>query len=606
MFKIFFPQYNKHITVPQGVQLRDAIALAGIPFVAPCAGEGKCGKCKVILPNSSGIELTQKEQEILTKDEIAENIRLACQVITGKTAIEVRFIDTESKWTKVSFTQPPRELIHDPWIKRVLVQLTLPKLENPVADDVNLIKALGQGECISKLNVLQKMPGVIREKGFVVTVLTSGVEVLGIQPGDTTAKQFGIAVDIGTTVVGVEIVDLNTGQVVAHDCLPNTQAVFGSDVISRSSYVINTADGLAKMQAEVVKVVNKISTGLCEKVGVLPADLCSAVVVGNTTMQHLFLGITTEFLPLAPYTPTVTQYVEAQPGEVGLDINPEGRVLVFPSIAGFIGGDTLGMVLSLGLGQVKDKVRIGVDLGTNGEIVLENKGNLLACSTAAGPAFEGAQISCGMPAVNGAVDSVVVTNEEVKYHTVGDKPPRGICGSGLVDLLACLVKTGIVDSTGRILDNSELPVSLGEKVRKHIVKTEKGNTFLLASGKKHVVALTQKDVRQLQLAKGAISAGIVTLLKREGLKIEDVDEIFLAGSFGNFINHRNAQIVGLIPGINLEKVKYVGNAAIEGARRVLVSKTEYLIVEDIKKVVTYTELANNPEFTAAFSEMLLF
>ncbi len=602
---IKFQPYNKSVKLPSKITLKDAINLTGLPFIAPCGGHGRCGKCKVFVRNFNS-ELTSLEKELLDKSEINKGIRLACQVVIKNKDFEIEIPNSEFKWTKTAFTLTPNPVPYNPIVKKQFLSFIIPSIDNPITDDDNLKRSLENNKVTNDLCILKKLPVMLRKNEYKLTVVTSPEKILELEEGNTENKYYGIALDIGTTVVGAELIDLKTGVTLGYDCLPNSQIAYGGDVISRSNYVITQYDGVIKMQKEIRNITNDLVNNLCNLCSVKRDNIYSMVVVGNTTMQHLFLGVTTEFLPLAPYVPTLSDTVKTLAEEIEIKINPRGIVTVFPNLAGFVGGDTLGVILALGMGE-KDEIQLAIDLGTNGEIVLANKGELVVASTAAGPVFEGAQISCGMPAVTGAIDSVVITNKDILFHTIGDVEPIGICGSGLVDIMAGLIQTGIIDETGRILDKSEISGKISDKLIGHIYEEEgKGNSFFISDTKGKKVVITQNDVRQLQLAKSAISAGIKTLINNEKVELNKIEKIYLAGSFGNFLNHYNAQVIGLLPEIELEKVVYVGNAAVEGARRVLVSRQEYDKLNSVIKTIKYIELANNADFRNEFTNALYF
>ncbi|MDD5688381.1 MAG: ASKHA domain-containing protein [Elusimicrobia bacterium] len=423
---------------------------------------------------------------------------------------------------------------------------------------------------------------------------------------DNISKNLGLAVDIGTTTIVGVLVDLESKKTLSVSTETNPQFVHGADVISRINYSINNENGLNILQAEVIKAINFIINKLTATTNTEAANIHKMTVAGNTTMQHLFLGISPKSLALAPYQPPVKgSYKPIKASEIGIKINADAEIYLIPNIGGWVGGDTVGMILALELHK-SNKLKLAIDIGTNGEIVLGSKKRLITASTAAGPCFEGANIKCGMRATSGAIESVYIADEGVFWRVIGKVEAKGICGSALIDTVADLLKYKIVDETGKIQFKQELKAKLPPVLLKSIIKHEKEYSFILTKSKTNNVEVTQKDIRELQLAKAAIYAGVQILIKELGIKTDDIDEVLLSGTFGNYIDKANAHRIGLLPDVPLEKVKYVGNSACEGALLALISKEAREEAEDISKNTEYIELTNRPDFQNAFVDALYF
>ena len=406
--------------------------------------------------------------------------------------------------------------------------------------------------------------------------------------------------------VVASLLDLRTGHEVAVASRTNPQVAFGDDVVSRISHA--TEGGLAELQQAVVGCLNALLREIEERSGIPRDQIYEATVVGNTTMSHLLLGLEPEQLARIPFAPVVREGLTMPAAELGLEVHERGRLHVLPNIAGFVGSDTVGVILATGL-LGRGEPTLAVDIGTNGEMVMALDGRLVACSTAAGPAFEGARIRHGMRAAPGAIEQVRL-GEDVAISVVGNARPRGICGSALIDAVAELLRAGILDPSGRLLAPDELPAELPDGLRRRVVPGEGGYDFVVVGAEESAtgepIALTQRDIRQVQLAKGAIRAGIEILKKRLGLADSDLAAILLAGGFGNFIRRSNAVRIGLLPPVEHERIRFVGNAALAGAKMALASVEDRRLAEEVSRRVEYLELGSLGEFAAEFAEAMLF
>ncbi len=600
MYSVKFIPDNKTVMVAPGVTVLEAALAAGVVVDAACGGKGSCGKCKVKAP-AAKTENSAPDRH-LSEDELAEGWVLACRCpVFSDLVVEVpaRF-DTASR--KTGLGRLLRPVAADPFLKKITLKLDPPTLEDGRSDFERLSDALPGINRTAGPGLLSELPKTLRAAGFKVTAVIHDRELLAVEQGDTAGSLFGLSVDIGTTTLAASLVDLNTGAVAATLSAGNPQQAFGADVISRINYAARSPENLALLQERVVQAINSLVERLAAQAQVNVEAIYEVVAVGNTTMSHLFLGVDPSNLAPAPFIPVFTAPVSAGASALGLKINKRGRVLMMPNIAGYVGSDTVGVMLATGLDR-QDGLRLAIDIGTNGEVVLAGRGRLLTCSTAAGPAFEGAQIRCGMRAAEGAIEAVAIEGGTVKISTIGGGEAAGICGSGLVDAVAALYQAGVIDQGGRLSrpeNTSHLPGGLRERLR----RGPDGPEFVLSPD--GLVAITQKDIRELQLAKGAIHAGIRILLRELGAAAEDIDEVLLAGAFGNFISKRSALIIGLLPAVEPDKIIPVGNAAGDGAYLSLVSKAERERAFRLARTAEHVELSARKDFQEEFIASLGF
>lgn len=586
--KITFLPDNIQMEVPVGMNIMAAAAEAGVEVEGPCGGKGTCGKCRVKILRSEGEEWVR-----------------ACQTpISGDLVVEIPQAEVSVyRKSAISLSQTTVEL--DPGVVKVCLQVEAPSLEHQVADAERFLEALGRESLMLSLEAMRSLPGAVRQAGGEVTAVLSGTEVLAVEVGNTLERLYGLALDIGTTTVVAALVDLTSGETLATASASNTQNIFGADVIARIEHASKEPKGLEQLQRRVLQVINKLVAHLRAETGVGALEIYQAAVVGNTTMSHLFLAVDPANLAPSPFVPGFSRLTTVKAKELGLSICPQALVYVLPNIAGYVGADTVGVILATELDQ-KQGLHLAVDIGTNGEIVLAAHGQLWSCSTAAGPAFEGAQIEFGMRAANGAIEKVKITEEGLQLQVIGNTEPKGICGSGLLDLVAELVRTGIIDASGRMLsadEGDELP----ETLRRRLSRNDSGNCFILAEvsvDRQEAVVLTQKDVRELQLAKAAMRAGIDILLTTAGVKAQDVEQVLLAGAFGNYIDKHSALAMGLLPSVPEEKIQSVGNAAGAGAQLALISQGVRERSVEIAHRVVHVELSSRADFLEKFIDAL--
>lgn len=410
------------------------------------------------------------------------------------------------------------------------------------------------------------------------------------------------AFDIGTTTIASYLLDGHTGKQLGTASCVNPQAAYGADVISRADYTLH--HGFDDLTGCIRKAMNALLQELAHAADIQVEEILQICLVGNTCMHHIFFQYPMNSLVLAPYVPYQKGLIKGKAADFQIHIHPEGELIFLPVIAGFVGADTMGCLLAV-RPDLKEEITLMIDIGTNGELVLGNKERLVCCSTAAGPAFEGAKIQCGMRGAEGAIDHVFWDEEGFRFSVIGNGKPKGICGSGLIDAIACLRKQGLIDEMGHMLSYEEAVETCGTEIASHMIQKENMTAFLFDPQLPQVY-LTQKDVREVQLAKGAISAGILLLEKHLGITHEDIQTIYIAGAFGNYINPENACNIGLLPATLKDKIQSIGNAAGEGAKIALLNKEELAETVRLSQQVEFLELAAIPEFQDCFVDELEF
>ncbi|MBC7327120.1 DUF4445 domain-containing protein [bacterium] len=602
----FFPE-GKRVRIEEGKSILEAAYKAGILIDAPCGGKGLCGKCKVKIRDEF-LPLTPSESNLLTESEVSQGVRLACQ-FRPRQDVVVELLEPfrEATMGKTELEKELAVVKGDVGINKYFLELPKPSLDDQRSDEERLLSFLPNADRLAPW-VRRALPTHLREADFRVTATVFDKEVIAIEKGDSRDEIYGVAIDIGTTTLAAYIVHLPSGRKVASYSALNPQTVFGADVISRISYSIEKDSGLEELRRKVLEGLNGLLEELCGFTGICQERIYKATVVGNTCMTHLFLGVDARNLAFSPYVPAFSRMVKTRARTVGLNICPDAWVYVLPNIAGFVGADTVGVILATGLYR-KNKVYIALDVGTNGEMAIGSKEGIIVCSTAAGPAFEGAHIRFGMHATPGAINRVYIIDNDVKISTINGEAPRGICGSGLLDAVAEMFKAGIIDSTGRMLNEEEakfLPSCLRERLR----TCEGERCFVLSPRGENALGediyISQRDVRELQLAKGAMRAGIEILLKKWGIGLDELAGVFLAGAFGNYIRKESAVAVGLLPPLPLNKIYMVGNAAGRGAMMALASPRYLRKAEEIARKCRYIELSALPEFTNHFMDAMSF
>ncbi len=591
-----FEPLGRRLQVERGISILTAAQRAGVGLVSICGGRGLYGCCKVQVLEGQLSPLSEAEKRLLTPDEIARGYRLACQ---AEILSDLRLHIPPQSLTTTQRTQVEGQELPVP-VEPVVVgrdfRLSPPTQEDLRSDADRLrdhLASLDYNDLTIDFAVLRELPANLRAWDWAGTIGLRDREVISLGPPGR--KPLGLAVDLGTTKLAGYLVDLETGQTLAMAGAMNPQIAYGEDVMARIAYAMEGEEQATNLQKVIVGGLNDLLRDLCAQSGHHPDEIVEAVVVGNTAMHHLFLGLPVRQLGLAPYVPAVSEALDVKAREVGLEIAPGGYVHLLPNIAGFVGADHVAMILSTQIGEAEGTV-LGLDIGTNTEVVLRANGRLISCSTASGPAFEGAHIKDGMRAAKGAIEHLRITASGVEYHTIGNVPPIGLCGSGVLDAVAQLRLARVLDERGNMADHP--------RVR----RTDHGPEFVLVEaneGKNNrEVVITRGDVGEIQLAKGAIRAGINILLDEAGVSEQDIDQVIIAGAFGTYIDISSAITIGMFPPLPLERFNQVGNAAGMGARLALVSKEQRAKAAEIARQVDYIELTTDERFVSEFAKAM--
>lgn len=595
----------------------DAAQEAGIELNLPCGGQGRCGRCKVVVESGT---VRRRSINRISRSELQQGYALACQTII-ESDIEV-FIPPQ----EVVFRRAPSEKQVDrlvqlpfecdwqsrPWVRKYFLKIEPPSLQDNTTDFDRLKRELarqhGVSDLVASLPMMRRLARVLRQANWEVTaVLEMGTwadddatpRLIDLRPGDQTARSLAIAVDIGTTSNVIYLVDLKMGQHLDSAIQYNKQISCGEDIISRIIYA-KQPGGLEHLQRLVVTTLNELIDELAARNDFNPHEINFATVAGNTTMIHLFLALDPAYIRLEPYIPTFTHPPLVRAAELGLNINPEATVDCLPGVGAYVGGDITAGVLSSGMFRT-DKLTLFIDVGTNGEIVLGNADWLLACACSAGPAFEGAGVYCGMRATDGAIEEVWINREtaEPTIRTIGDKPPLGICGSGMISLLGEMFITGVVDKSGHLNRQLNTPrIRVGEHGPEYVLVWAK------ESGTGEDIYITEVDISNLLRAKAAIYAGFSVLTQSVGISLADVEEVIIGGAFGKYIDIEKAVQIGLMPDMPWERFKYLGNTSAWGAFTALLCRDMRHQVVEIARKMTYLELSADNRFYEEFTSAL--
>ncbi len=608
-YKVTFQPEGQSVIVLEGTAIVEAAGQAGIALNTPCGGQGTCGKCKVIV-HGKAPEPCAAGKIHLQEDEIKQGIRLACQMRVDRDMVVS--IPPETHFFEQVILTEGREALphhHEPNVVKRFLKLDGPD-KNDLRSDVDRVVDLLAKEGLDvwmDVPLMRDLPGVIRESDFAITAVIDGSEVVALEAGDTSQSVLGVALDIGTTTIAGVLVDLTTGLSKAVASRTNPQIRFGDDVVARIKYAQENDDGLDKLQSSAIDAINEIVGELTDSVDLGPEHIYELTSVGNTTMSHLLLNIPPHSIARAPYVSVFRSGVDLKAASAGIETNPNANLHLLPNVAGFVGSDTVAVAMASGIDTVDDGVALAIDIGTNGELVIGNKDRLIACSCAAGPAFEGARIRHGMRAASGAINKVVV-NDRIEIGVIGGGRARGICGSGLLDAVASLLDTGLIDPMGRILTGESIPNSVPEKVAAAVTELDGQPAVTLAEGEagNGPVLLTQKDVRELQLAKAAIGAGAKTVSSVFGIEPEELDTVLLAGGFGNFIRRSSAKRIGLLPNMPSERIESIGNAALVGAGCALTCRCCRRQAQSLSDNIAYVELAGRQDFQQYYMEEMTF
>ena len=604
---------QRTLHVEPGVTVLKAAHGAGVDITATCGGRGRCTSCRVKFVSGTIPPPTIMDELQLGDGLVREGYRLSCQCRVSEPITVQAAPPLDERTFQILGTERPRDLplpvALDAGIRKEVVHVALPKEEHHQTSDLEeLLAVTGRRPDDVAVGLLTALPATLRERQGEVTVTSFGRRLLAVESGDTSLLKFGLAIDIGTTSVVSSLMELESGEQLASVSSLNPQAVFGGDLMSRIAFVQFDAGNLRKLQTRIIGLLNQHIEQLVRDSGVLAKWIYKVVIVGNTCMHHLLLGIDPSHVGLAPYAPVMRHPLVLAARELFLKVNPEARVCLLPLVAGFVGADAVAVALATRMGETPE-LRIAVDIGTNGEVLLGSRDQLWACSAPAGPALEGAQIRHGMRAALGAIDRAGLDGGALRLHTIGEAPAQGICGSGLIDVIAVLLEAGVIDWTGLI--DVEARDRLPPPLRERVVMRGEERMVVLArpgeAGAVHEIVLTQDDVRQVQLCKGAIASGVVMLQHVAGVRDDQVSELMLAGGFGNYLSIRSALRIGIIPaGLPESRIRYVGNAAALGAQLALVSEAERDRAEAIARSIEHVSLAAHPDFQDIFVDCMNF
>lgn len=611
----FHPQATR-IEVHKGRDLLSAAVEAGVHINSSCGGDGVCGRCKLII--KKGQIRTEPSGRISMKER-QKGYVLACQT-TVHSDVEVK-VPPESRLDLDKISEEDAKLLrlkgmysqaveiakgkavieedlftHSPLATKLYLELSSPSLTDTVSDLQRLYRAIRKRRDIPILQTgltnIKRLGRLFRESDWKVTVLlgkrNGTVEIVSVEPGDTSDSNYGIALDVGTTTVSGQLVDLNTKEVLGTKATHNKQASFGSDVITRIVYA-SERDGLERLHHAVIDNINAIIEELVKEHKINLSDVNGVMCAGNTTMLHLLLRVDPKFIRREPYVSTANFVPVIRAAETGIKVNPRGLLSCVPGVSTYVGGDITAGVLACGLNRA-DKLTMLIDVGTNGEIVLGNKEWMVSCAASAGPAFEGSGVKCGMRATAGAIQRVEISHsDKVKVSTIGNVKPLGICGSGYIDCLAELFRKGIIDRNGNLAEGKEFVL---------VAKKDAG-------GHQDIV-ITEADIDNLKRSKGAIYAACAILLKKLDLRFDDIEQFYIAGGFGTYLDIDKAVTIGLLPDLERRRFSFIGNSSLVGAREILLSYEAKVEAEKIAGKMTYIELSVEPAYMDEYVSALFF
>lgn len=616
-YRVIFEPEKKEVKVKEGESLLSAAHQAGIYLTSECGGEGVCGRCKVQILEGH-LERKPSFITFLTPDEIQKNYVLACQtrvysnLIVSVPSPEVLAEEHILTTGKTLAYSPPekmsieftdrREISHyHPLTRKTFLKLPRPTLSDTLPDQERLFREIkkreGSTTPIMNLPCLRTLPTLLRQSNWEVTVTTwehnGTIEIITIEPGDTSTHNFGIALDVGTTTVVAELVNLVTGEVVDVSAAYNKQITYGEDVISRIIFAC-TKGGLDPLHRAIVENINQLIDQLVSENSIPKEQITALVAAGNPTMTHLLLRLEPCFIRLEPYIPASNSYTPLRASDSGITLLPHAVITCMPGVSSYVGGDITAGVLASGINNATQLSAL-LDLGTNGEIALGNSEWLVCCSASAGPAFEGGGLKCGMRATTGAIQKVTIEGDEVELSILGGAKPRGICGSGLIDLLAELFRSNLIDPTGKFHNNPHNP---------HIRHREEEAEFIVAFAQESEtgkdIVFTETDISNIIKSKAAVFSAAKVLIESVGVNFKNLDRVFVAGGFGNYLNIESAITIGLLPDIPREKIIFIGNSSLSGARMALLSQQAFEEAHLIAKKMTYLELSVNPQFMEEF------
>jgi uncharacterized 2Fe-2S/4Fe-4S cluster protein (DUF4445 family) len=600
----FLPEGGE-FRVPSGTPVFDAATWNGIAIDSTCGGYGTCKKCKVRVIEGD-VPVSDVDPRAFSEGELADGWRLACRASArGDLVVEVPPLQTRPK---AALAGVGRHVILRPAVQKRHLVLEEPSLEDQRSDLQRVLDAIDDLEPVPSVELLRTLGGTLRSSGFDVTAVVVDEELLELEPGDTTARRYAIAFDLGTTTVVATLLDLDSGQPLAVRSMLNRQQPYGADVITRISAVMMEPAALAELRARAHETCETLTSEVCTEAGVDPREVYEITVCGNVTMMQLALGIDPEPLSMAPFVVATHSFGDGvRAAEFGVDVHPRAPAFVFPSLGAYVGGDIVAGMLATGLTRDR-RLRLFIDVGTNSEIALGSADAVLATAAPAGPAFEAAQIKCGMRAADGAIEGLKIGDDALTLDVIGDVEPVGMCGSGLVDAVAELVHCGLIDHSGRYLPEDEAAERF-PSLCERFATIGKERVFVLhwrGTDPAESIFLSQRDVRELQFAKASISTGWQILLRDLGVEADEITQVLLAGSFGAYLTPLSAIRIGLVPRMALPRIVSAGNVAGEGAKIAALSARERAEARAILHEVRYVELSGRADFNDLFIDQLAF
>lgn len=604
--RVDFTPSGKQVRVPPGVSVFEAASWNGVAVDSTCGGHGTCRKCKVRILDGS-VPVGRLDVRAFSPEELRDGWRLACLARAGEDLrVDVPPLQTRPKAATVGVG---RQVILRPAVQKRFLELTEPTLQDQRSDVARIVDALDDLEVRPDLDVVRSAGRVLRSAGWRVTAVVVDDVLIALEPGDTTAQRYGMAFDLGTTTVVATLLDLETGTPLAVASMLNKQQPFGADVITRISATMLDPTALERLRDLAQQTLAELAAEVCAEAGVDPECVYEIALAGNATMTQLVLGIDPEPLGVAPFVLADRRYPEVLARELGVSVHPRARAILMPHLGAYVGGDIVAGALAAGMDRDR-RVRLFIDVGTNCEIVLGDGERLLATAAPAGPAFEAGSVRCGMRAADGAIEVVRLADDTVHLETIGGVEPRGICGSGLVDAVAQLVSTGLVDASGRFVPD-EVAGERFPALAERLVRVGAERVFVLhwrgtPGDLDQAVYLSQRDIRELQFAKAAIATGWQLLLEELGLAPRDVQQVLLAGSFGSYLSPSSAVRIGLVPALPVLRIVSAGNVAGEGAKMALLSVQERAGALALLEEVRYVELSDRPDFNDRFVAHLAF
>jgi uncharacterized 2Fe-2S/4Fe-4S cluster protein (DUF4445 family) len=579
---------TKEARVPAGTTLFDCASWNGVAIDSTCGGHGTCKKCKVRVA-SGDQPVSTVDPRAFSPEELKAGWRLACRAqAEADLVVEVPPLQTRPK---AALAGVGRHVILRPAVQKRFLELTEPTLEDQLSDLERVLAAMDDVELQVPLDVARTLGGTLRDSNWEVTAVFVDDVLIDVEPGDTTARRHAIAFDLGTTTVVANLLDLETGVPVAVRSILNAQQPFGADVITRISATMMDPEALGALRDRAHETLMTLATEVCEEGGVELSEVYEIVVAGNVTMLQLALGIDPEPLSMAPFTIMARKLPPAQATDFGVRVHERAPAVTFPALGAYVGPDIVAGILATGL-TLDKRVRLFIDVGTNSEIVLGSSARALATAAPAGPAFEAAQIRCGMRAAEGAIEGVKIVDGQVQLTVIGDVEAVGLCGSGLVDAVSELVRAEILDRSGRFVPGSS----------QRLGKIGEENVFYLHDD----VYLSQRDVRELQFAKASIATGWQILCNDMGVDPTEISQVLLGGSFGSYLSAASAVRIGLVPKLPLARIVAAGNVAGEGAKIAALSLTERAAANAVLDEVDYVELSGRTDFNDLFIDQLSF